>query len=39
MSDENLGITSVLPVAEGCDDAFELKLPPANGLDYLRMVR
>lgn len=31
----------VLPVASGGleDDSFEMDLPPANGLDYLRRVR
>lgn len=41
MDDEGLGFSSVLPVAEGKldDESFEMELPPADGLDYLRRVR
>lgn len=38
--DSDLGVASVLPVSEGkADDTFEMHLPPANGMDYLRRVR
>ncbi|XP_067930079.1 gem-associated protein 2-like isoform X2 [Watersipora subatra] len=39
MEDDDFGITPVLPVAEDSDTLYELELPPANGLDYLRRVR
>lgn len=35
--DQMLGVSTVLPVAEG--DDFEIDLPPVDGMDFLRRVR
>ena len=39
MDEEGLGSTPALPVATDVVSEFELSLPPANGMDYLKRVR